>query len=393
MTPKQRQALERGWREVLDGETASAERRLLRLQRASPALGCTATAIAYARLRRGELERAALGFEEVLRLRPEDFSALMGAGAASVRLGNLERALGYYQRARAAEPDDPLAKRRVGEVRLQLTERWVSQARAAVGAGDTASAAALYGKALDIAPEIGGLRIELAELLERSGDRAAAIAVLDRDPSADLLVQLRLGALLMSVGDHGRASAAYLRALARDPGNAEALKGSQEARRALELSGMPEEYRRIPEATRVTRADLAAILSLRVKALQRLPEGQIEVAVDISGSWARAHIIRVVALDVMDLFPNHTFQPGTTVRRADVAAAAARVLDLLGAPRGQALAISDVARGNLQYEAVSRVVAAGLMDLSASGAFEPWRPVSGREALDVVDALARRTGP
>jgi hypothetical protein len=47
---------------------------------------------------------------------------------------------------------------------------------------------------------------------------------------------------------------------------------------------------------------------------------------------------------------------------------------------------------HLDYEAVSRVLGAGLMGLAASGAFEPWRPVSGREALDVVDALSRLAG-
>jgi hypothetical protein len=119
----------------------------------------------------------------------------------------------------------------------------------------------------------------------------------------------------------------------------------------------------------------------------------VEVAVDISGSWARGHIVRLLALNVMDLYPNHTFQPGAIVRRADVAAAVAKVLDRLEVPSGQALAVSDVARGNLQYEAVSRVVAAGLMDLTAAGAFEPWKLVSGREAIDIVDALARRTAP
>jgi hypothetical protein len=48
---------------------------------------------------------------------------------------------------------------------------------------------------------------------------------------------------------------------------------------------------------------------------------------------------------------------------------------------------------HLDYQAVERVLAAGLMGLSAEGAFEPWRPVSGREAVDVVEALARLLGP
>jgi hypothetical protein len=40
-----------------------------------------------------------------------------------------------------------------------------------------------------------------------------------------------------------------------------------------------------------------------------------------------------------------------------------------------------------------RVVGAGLMTLGPGGAFEPWRPVSGREAVDVVEALAALVGP
>jgi tetratricopeptide (TPR) repeat protein len=393
ISAKERQPFERAWREVLDGKAASAEKRLLRLLRARPTMTCASTALAYAKLRAGRPEEAARGFEGVLKTLPAGFSPLMGAGAASVRLGALETALGYYQRARAVDANDELARRRAGEVKLQLTERWVSEARAASAVGDTSAAAALYWRALDIAPEVAGLRIELADLLDRGGDRPAAVTVLDGDPSGDLQVQLRLGGLLMAQGDHARAAAAYARASGREPGNAEALRGSQEARRALELSGLPEEYRRIPEASRVTRADLAALLALRVKALQRLAPGPVEVAVDISGSWARGHIVRLLALNVMDLYPNHTFQPGAIVRRADVAAAVAKVLDRLEVPSGQALAVSDVARGNLQYEAVSRVVAAGLMDLTAAGAFEPWKLVSGREAIDIVDALARRTAP
>ena len=36
---------------------------------------------------------------------------------------------------------------------------------------------------------------------------------------------------------------------------------------------------------------------------------------------------------------------------------------------------------------------AGLMTLGPTGVFEPWRAVSGREALAVIDSLARLVGP
>jgi hypothetical protein len=44
------------------------------------------------------------------------------------------------------------------------------------------------------------------------------------------------------------------------------------------------------------------------------------------------------------------------------------------------------------HYAAGRAVGAGLMDLSAEGAFEAWRPVSGREASDVIENLVRLVG-
>jgi hypothetical protein len=156
---------------------------------------------------------------------------------------------------------------------------------------------------------------------------------------------------------------------------------------------MPEEYRRIPASSRVTRADLAALVAARVVALRRAGPGEPRVAVDLGGSWAREYIARVLALGIMEPYPNHTFQPGATVRRVDLARAAARTLDRLGFARGAAPAPTDMSPSHLDYQAVERVLAAGLMGLSAQGAFEPWRPVSGGEAIDVVDGVARLIGP
>jgi hypothetical protein len=44
---------------------------------------------------------------------------------------------------------------------------------------------------------------------------------------------------------------------------------------------------------------------------------------------------------------------------------------------------------HLQYAAAVRVIGAGVMQTTPTGAFEPWRIVSGAEAKTVVDALSR----
>jgi hypothetical protein len=93
----------------------------------------------------------------------------------------------------------------------------------------------------------------------------------------------------------------------------------------------------------------------------------------------------------MDVYPNHTFQPGAVVRRVDLARTVARTLDALSWPRSPGPAPSDMSSSHLDYDAVARVLGAGLMGLTAPGAFEPWRPVSGSEAIEVVEAMARLT--
>ena len=161
-----------------------------------------------------------------------------------------------------------------------------------------------------------------------------------------------------------------------------ANKGSYEAK-----------YRQIYGATRLTRGELAALISVKVTALSRLQPGPTRVAVDISGSWAREHIIKLLALDVLEVYPNHTFQPAATVRRGDLARAVGQLLELLGWKPPASPALADMSPHNLFYDGAARAVAAGLMSLTPAGAFEPWRPVSGADAAAVLDGLVRLVGP
>ena len=393
VSPDDSKALKDAWADVLVGDVPAALRGYEKLLRRRPGLDAAEAGRAYAWLRAGRLEEAAAGFAGVLGRRPADLAVLIGAGSTAVRRGDLETALGIYRRAQAEAPDDALVRKRLAEVKLQVTERRMGLAQAALERGDTEEAAREYAAALEAAPEVAGVRLALAELLAGQGLLAEAVAVLEEDPSGDRPVALRRAALLAEQGDFTGALSVYRGLLARDPGDEAARQGEKAARESLELMSMPEEYRLIPEAPRVTRAELAALVSVRVRALRRLPAGEPRVAVDIGGSWAREHVARVLALGLMDPYPNHTFQPGSMVRRVELARAAARALDRLGIPPAPAPAPADMSRSHLDYGAVERVLGAGLMALAESGGFEPWRPVTGREAVEVVDGIERLASP
>jgi tetratricopeptide (TPR) repeat protein len=391
LTPAQVKELREAWQDILVADVGAAERRLARLRQQAPGRPAVETASGYARLRANQVDMAEAGFARALQSAPAYAAALVGAGSAAQRRGDADAALEYYKRAQAVAPGEAVVRKRLAALKLQVTDRHVAQGQAKAAGGDLPAAVEEYRLALAAAPEVAGVRLALADLLVQT-DTAAAVAVLEADPTRDRQVQLRLGSLLLERSEFDRASRLYEDLLARDPADAAARTGHQAARNGLEAAAMPEEYRRIPEADRITRAELAALVMVRVKALRQVPPGQPRVAVDIGGSWAREQIAGALALDVVDVYPNHTFQPGAIVRRVDLARTVARVLDRLGQAPGPAPAPSDMTRAHLDYAAVQRVLGAGLMGLNAAGAFEPWRAVSGREALDVVDATARLVG-
>jgi tetratricopeptide (TPR) repeat protein len=392
VSARERQDLEKAWRRVLAGD-GRAVRDYQKILSKRPDLLAAQTGLAYARLRGDQVRAASAAFDAVLAQRPDDVPALVGAGSTAFRRGELDQALALYRRALESASDDPVVRTRAASLKLQVTEGHMAAAEVARGSGDDETAALEYQAALDVAPEVAGMRLALAELLLAQGEGTKAVATLKGDPSGDRQVLLQLGAVLQGQGRYEEARTVYRDMLARDSADLDARRGERAAQEALDFQSQPEEYRRIHQASRARRADLAALLAVKVTALARLPPSEPRVAVDISSSWAREHIATILGLGIMDLYPNHTFQPRATVRRGDLARATSRVLRRLGWRRGAGAAPADMRPSHLDHGAVVTVLAAGLMHSEPSGAFEPWRPVTGREAVDVVEALARLVGP
>lgn len=390
---RDRDALEKAWRKVLAGDVEGAVRDYRKVLDRRPGLASAETGLAYAHLRGGQAQAAAAQFVAALEHSPGYVPALVGAGSTAFRRGDVDAALALYQQALERAPGDPLVRKRAAALKLQVTERHIAAAREAVGVGDDETAVQEYRAALEVAPELAEMRLALAELEVADGDTAAAVETLRGDPSGNREVQLRLGQVLLGRGEYEEARTVYRERLATDPADEEARQGARTAQEALDFQAQPEEYRQIASLERATRADLAALLAVKVVALQRLSPSEAPLAVDISGSWARESIATVVGLGMMEVYPNHTFEPRATVRRADLARALSRALVRLGWRGGVGAEPTDMRPSHLDHDAVRRVVGAGLMELGPDGQFEPWRPVGGREATEVVEALSRLVDP
>lgn len=394
LNSRDEKALRRAWNDVLIGQVARAELLVQKLLAEEPGLGPAQVVLGFATLRAHRLPEAEAIFAAVLKVEPNDVAALVGLASVKRKLGALDQALPLYLKAERLRPRDGPLARRASEVKLAVAEAAIARAGALSAEGKVTEAIGMLQRALEVAPELSPVRLELADLLVDSGRRAEALAVLDAAQEADRNIALRSASLRFEDGDLEGAELALkrgLRDVAEDAEGAALLSRIRERRAFLAL---PEPLRTMGDALRVTRAELAALVVVRVEALQsRRPTGPGEVASDLSRTWARPQILRALELGLMDVYPNHMFQPSGAVRRGELAVVAARVLDLVGWGRSNGASPKDMSPSHLQYRFVIRVLGAGVMQNAASGAFEPWRIVSGSEAKSVVEALARLSAP
>jgi len=394
MTSRDEKALRRAWDDILAGQTARAEPSLNKLATSRPDLAPVRVVLGFAALRANRLKDSEGIFSSVLKVDPNDVAALVGLASVKRKQGLLDQALPLYVKAERLRPKDAALSRRASEVKLAVAEAAIAKAGALSAEGKKAEAIVMLQRAIEVAPELSPVRLELADLLVESGRRTEALSVLGAAQDADRNIALRIASIRFEDGDLDGAEMALRRGLkdvAEDAEGAALLARIKDRRASLAL---PEPLRAIGDAPRITRAELAALVVEKVEALKsRQPAARGEVASDLSRTWARPQVLRALELGLMDVYPNHTFQPSGAVRRGELAVVAARVLDLVGWGRSNGAAPKDMSPSHLQYSSVVRVVGAGVMQNAPSGAFEPWRIVTGAEAKAVVEALARLSSP
>ncbi|MBD2843899.1 S-layer homology domain-containing protein [Paenibacillus sp. IB182496] len=134
----------------------------------------------------------------------------------------------------------------------------------------------------------------------------------------------------------------------------------------------------------VTRAELAAMLSRLLGEVELRPEVDYR---DLSGEhWAAGYIADMQALGLMQGYPDGSFRPDQTISRAELATVASRLLPVDAAA---GVAVPDTT-GHWAYEAIGRIVAAGLMQGYAGGEFRPDQGLTRAEAVTVLNRLFER---
>jgi len=396
----------RGWAFFQSGDLRTAEREFSSALRSTPEFYPAETSLGYLELARKDPKAALPHFDRALELMPQhtDVAALIGRGQSLLALDRESDALGAFSAALAADPSLTDLARRIEVLKFRDVEQGLARARDAARAGRLDEASQAYTAAIASSPDSPFLYRELAGVDRQKGDLDAALehlrkaAALD---SSDARSIQQIGEILQSRGDVQGAEKAYVDSLAIEP-NAEIEKRVEDLRARAALARLPAEYRAIDEAPQVTRADLAALIGIRLAPLLQgaRRSGDAALITDVRNNWAATWIVAVARAGIMEPFANHAFQPRTVVRRVDLAQAVARLLarvDAQNPGRGKSwqsarLKFTDLSVTHLAYPAASIAVAAGVLKTGDNNAFQPSKVVTGAEAIDAIDKVGALAG-
>jgi len=393
---------EQAWSRIRGGDVRGGERALVDLLKRTAAFYPAAASLGELRLQRQQYRDAAALFVQALSANGTYVPAL--AGMVDARLGERDDpgALMALQALLAVDPNRGDARGRLDAVRLRVSQSELAQAEAFRAAGQWDEAERHLGRALEATPDSGPVLRALAAVqlargaLDSAEARARQASALDPRDAESLAV---LGDVLDLQGRYREAAAAYARVVLLDPRAAWQDRRARVQERA-DAASMPENYRLIASVTSVTRAQVAAVLGVRLAGvLARAPARVTEVVTDVRGHWAAAWILPVVRAGWIEVMPNHTFQPTGVVHRADLARIVVAVLTETAAAHGNRLENMDSARGTFAdlprdhaaFRVAALAVSTGIMTVEANR-FQPAGVVSGAELMAAIarlEALAR----
>ncbi len=397
-TPAAHERHKAGWLWLQAGDLRAAERNFSATLNLVPDFYPAETGLGYVELARKDQRAAVTHFDRAVVMNPRYVPALVGRGEALLALGNRDQALKSFEAAVASDADLAALRSRIEVLRFRGLQDDVAEARKAAESGRLDDARTAYRLALQASPQSPFLLRELAVVERRAGNRPEALRLaqeaVELEP-IDARGLILLGQLHESQGDLAKAIEAYEGAVALPD---DAIESRIEAlREKLLLAALPAEFHAIPDAASVSRADLAALMGVWLdEVIKRSPRRSAVVITDIRGNWASPWIQAVTRAGVMEVYPNHTFQPTAVIRRSDLAQAASRVLALVAREKpalGESWRTSrrrflDVSQAHPAYAAAALVVEAGVMRPSDDGSFVLSRPVSGAEAVAAIKRLA-----
>lgn len=386
---------EEAWRSLREGNFRKAEKILSRIGIVSPVYYSGQGYVAY-------LQGDLAGAEQYFRASVEDHPDLqlghLGLAQIYQETGRDDQAFSEYREVLKSEPQHPWARPRYERIREAKTDEALYDARTLTAGEDIEGGKSAYLRALYYSPSLTEAHTALARIYTSLGQARDALvhlkAASENEPeNPEILMQY--GETLESTEEYAPALEMYERVLEIDPDSSAAGQRIENLKNRLGIFELPSQYDVIPDAAAVTKEQMAALLGVKFKTALDSPSGKPPIIIDISTSWAARFILKTAALGILDVYPNHTFQPEKPLNRAETAEILFRLIERLSRTGHrfiqhlppERIQIGDVSANHFYYRPIIMMISFDIMSLSPGRMFNPDRAVSGREAIRLLDII------
>jgi len=387
--------VEDAWRYIQEGRAKKAEKIINKLGSQNSfyytGLGFVSLILEYP-------QRAEQYFRASISEFPEMSLAHVGLAQIYQKSGQEDLAFVEYREILKVEPEHPWAKPQYEEIKRSKTEELQRAASGYLTAGDLEKSKEAYLKALYYTPDAMEAHLALARIYKREEDLQRALVHFKAAASSvpqNTDIQMEYADTLFQAGELKKSLALYEELNQKDSDNSEIQQRLETIKNRLGIFKLPSQYDSIQFSEAISKEDIAALLSVKFKNIIDEPKGKPPIIIDISTSWATQFILHTASLGILDVYPNHTFQPKKIITRAEMAEVLFRLVEHLKR-KGYSfiqqippdrIQIADVSPGNYYYRPILLVVSYDIMDLSRDRKFNPDLAVSGQEAIRLVELI------
>jgi len=387
--------VEDAWRYMQDGRTKKAEKTINKLGSQNSfyyvGLGFVSFILEYP-------QRAEQYFKASLSEFPEMTLAHVGLAQIYQKSGQEDLAFVEYREILKVDPDHPWAKPQFEEIKMSRTEELQREANSYLTAGDMEKSKEAYLKALYYTPDEMEAHLSLAKIYKKEENLQSALvhfkaAATSVPQNTD--IQMEYADTLFQAGELKKSLVLYEELSEKDPSNTEIQQRLETIKNRLGIFKLPSQYDSIQFSEAVSKEEIAALLSVKFKNIIDEPKGKPPIIIDISTSWASQFILHTASMGILDVYPNHTFQPKKVITRAEMAEVLFRLVEHLKRKEysfiqqipPDRIQIADVSPGNYYYRPILLIISYDIMDLSRDRKFNPDQAVSGQEAIRLVGLI------
>jgi Tfp pilus assembly protein PilF len=387
--------IEDAWNNLRKGNAQAAEKIISKLEEQNPAYPI---GFGYAAFLLNKMKESEEFFKTALRSYPD--MVLIHTGLAQIyqKTGREEEAFTEFREVLKKEPGNVWAKQEYESLKNKKTEQALAEARNALAQGDLEKSKQAYLRALHYSPQSLEANLQLAEVYKREKQFQNALVHLktaSSDEPENKEILKNYADTLYQAERYTKSFEIYEKLKALEPENKDISDRIESLKNILGIVELPSQYNSIPYSEAVTREEMASLLAIKFKGIVDEVSKTPPIIIDITTSWASKFILQTTSLGILDIYPNHTFQPKKTISRAEIAEILVHFIEYLEKKgfkfiqqiQPEKIKIQDVSPENYYYKPIVQIISYDIMSLSPQKEFKPDSPVSGQETIKLLDII------